>query len=232
MAQLGSVIGALLAELTRARVIADQLTADLVAEYERNPVLSAMNVPRVTIGEADVTLRYTVDQLVTPPAVGPDMNAAKTAFDRRVAVEVLPTVMARMNADEAVAAEAVKVMERRAKPPGVTELRAAAAGNAAPAVKAATESVLVGFDELPAATRRKIGTKTEFRKELERALSVEVEAVVRDASRQASLQAVLASKMEVSVAKESLSEDPTRVQELTLSIRGDDLDVVLGKEEV
>ena len=55
MARLGSVLGALIAELVQARAIADRLTRDLVEEYESDPVLAAMNVPRVTIGESFFT---------------------------------------------------------------------------------------------------------------------------------------------------------------------------------
>ncbi len=54
--------------------------------------------------------------------------------------------------------------------------------------------------------------------------------MLKDASRRAALQAALASKVEVSIAKDQLPDDPARIQELTLTVRGEDLDLVLGKE--
>lgn len=231
MTQLGSVVGTVLAELTRARVVADQVTRDLVAAYEDDPVLAAMNVPRVTLGEATITVRYAVEDLVEPPSSQPDLAWAKGEWVGVVETKVLPAVAGRLGLAGEDADQMIRSLRPTLRPPSVNQLRAALSGNGDAAVKPTVESVVSSWGDLATSDRRRIGRKTDFRSAFEDEVRSEFARFSRDIQRRALLDAVLASRLEVSVTRDRLPDDPGRIQELTLSIRAEDLDLVLAEED-
>jgi hypothetical protein len=230
MTQLGSVVGALLAELTRARVVADHLTRELVAEYEGDPVLATMNVPRMAIGEATVTVRYAVDEVVEPVAIAPGIDRVRRDWAEHLEAKVLPAVAARLALDEAGMRTLVQHFTPAARAPTATQLKAAMGGSEEAAVATTVESVMGLWSTLPPADRRRIGRKVDFRSALERVARTELAGFLREARRTALVAAVLGSRLEVSITRDQLADDPGRIQELTLTIRSEDVDFLLGEE--
>ncbi len=64
MPTLEDILGAVLKDLLKARAAADAVSADLRGEYQQNAVLSQLSVPRLTIGQATLTVRYVVNDYV------------------------------------------------------------------------------------------------------------------------------------------------------------------------
>jgi hypothetical protein len=61
MADLGDVIGALMAGIIRARRIADEQTAALAEYYRGNPLLQGLSVPRIRIPELKIEMPVIVE---------------------------------------------------------------------------------------------------------------------------------------------------------------------------
>lgn len=61
MAELGDIVGALMAGLLRARCIADEQTAALAERYRDNPLLEGLSVPRIRIPELVVDMPILIE---------------------------------------------------------------------------------------------------------------------------------------------------------------------------
>jgi hypothetical protein len=225
MAELGAVVGAVLAEFVRARAIADKLTAGIVAEYEADPVLSSMNVPRVVIGEATVTVRYVVDDIETPTKPTPDPTKVKTDVGGRIKTK-LASELGRDIGNDDEARDALRKIAGNVTAPTVPQIRKAIAGDSSDSVRSVSDRVVAAFSELPPGIRRKLGTKRQFTSVVERAVADELDAAIVDANRAADLKAVLASKVNVSVGRAEMPDDPSKIQEVTVTVRPEDLDVI------
>ena len=225
MPELGAVIGGVLAEFVRSRVIADRLTADLVEQYESHPVLSSMAVPRVTIGEAEVTVRYVIEGVDIPPTKEPNFNQLKADLAPRLSRNLTAELMSGSRGDPEME-DAVLKIAARVKPPTVAQLGKALDGDSGDAVKAMVTQAVKAFSELPPGVRRKLGTKTLFIKQVEQLLSKELTAALADVKRASDLESILASKINVSVKADELPDDTTRIQEITVTVRSEDLDMI------
>lgn len=236
MPRLGSVLGSILAELARARLVADSLSRDLVDEYRSDPILASMSVPRIQIDRAELTLRFTVADLQEAAVAGPAVEGATAGWVRHVASSVVPSILDAhdLNPEERSSTLAHLVGSRRAPTISVppSAMREALAGNPAESSKVTTEAVLATWAELPADVRTKLGTKAEFRREVEARLSQEVPAFVGRAGELELVRAALASKIDVGIRSDELPTQPDRVQELRLTLRGEDVSLILdaGKE--
>lgn len=94
MAKLGDVLGSILAEVSRARAVADSLTRDLAADYSNDPVLASLGVPRVALNEMTVTLRFVVDEVQEAPPVAVDGARFAQSFDASLSTSVIPRLIA------------------------------------------------------------------------------------------------------------------------------------------
>lgn len=63
MAELTDVLGAMLRDITRSRVMADLFSRDVGEEYSQDPILSVFPVPRVEIKQASVELLFAVNEV-------------------------------------------------------------------------------------------------------------------------------------------------------------------------
>jgi len=61
MPQLTEVLGTVLRDLARSRVVSDIFSRDVSLEYEQDPVLSAFPVPRVEVKQAAIQLRFAIN---------------------------------------------------------------------------------------------------------------------------------------------------------------------------
>jgi hypothetical protein len=66
MPELSDVLGAILRDIAKARVISDLFSRDISREYEADQILVEFPVPRVEIREASVQLRFAVDSVTEP----------------------------------------------------------------------------------------------------------------------------------------------------------------------
>jgi hypothetical protein len=231
VARLGSVLGGILAELSRARLVADGLTRELVSEYESDPVLSSFSVPRVVIGEATLALRFTVQDLeeAAPPPL--DAGTIRGDWARHAAATGVPSALARLGLSEADREAVLAAVDSPAARPRVAEVREALAGRPETAAAATAEPLLRAWAEIPADVRKRLGTKATFRRRLGEALAEDLTAFVDRESARGLVQAALASKLDIAIRREELPADPAQLQEIRLTLRGEDLDVITAPRE-
>jgi hypothetical protein len=234
--RLGSVLGSILAELTRARAVADELTKELVTQYEADPVLSSLSVPRVALSEAEISIRFIVDEVDEGPEVPADPAAIRDEWARHFTASVLPGVIKPipLEEDERLAIlEAFGGGERNL--PSVRlpirEVRSALTGDEMILAEATTVKALERFDTLTPAIKRKLGGKTSFQRALADASRVSLEAFMKDRIRSDLIKAALASKLQVAIEAGSLANRPDEVQEIKLIIRGEDLSSIVEREQ-
>jgi hypothetical protein len=120
---LGIVLGGVLAEITRARAVADQLTRDLVEQYDRDPVLRSLSVPRVALDGVSLALRFRVGEVqgavpdpVTPAALAEDWSATLAGTVVPALLDSFPTLtdVERQQVELAIASD-LRVREIRAR---------------------------------------------------------------------------------------------------------------------
>jgi hypothetical protein len=231
MARLGSVLGAILAELTRARFVADELTRDLVSEYRKDSILSSMSVPRIVLDEAALTLRFGVSDVQEAPQPALDAGSVRDAWVPHAVSMVLPRVLDRLGvAPDEHAAIIDTFTETAGRPLGVpplTEVRRAIAGERLGMAIATAKPVLDTWSALPSRIRTTLGTKTTFRRELERNLREELDVFIERQHEAALVKAALASRLDVAVSAQDLPQDPGLVQEFRITVRGQDLELLL-----
>ena len=231
MPRLGSVLGSILAELARARLVADHLSRDLVDEYRADPILASMSVPRVLLDRAELTLRFSVSDLAEADVAAPAAAAASDTWVRHVAANVVPGILDRhgLSDDERKTVLARLVGTRDAPSISVppTAMREALAGDVSSSTKATTEAVLTTWAELPPEIRAKLGTKAEFRRELEGRLGREATSLVGRVGEVELVKAALASRLDVGIRSDDLPSQPERIQELKLTLRGEDVSLIV-----
>ena len=62
MAKLSEILGGILKDVMAARTTADYLSRDLLETYQKDPVMALMPVPRVTIRQLDLSLKFAVSE--------------------------------------------------------------------------------------------------------------------------------------------------------------------------
>jgi hypothetical protein len=231
MARLGSVLGAILAELARARLVSDELSKTLAAEYRGDPILASMSIPRLVLDEVALTLRFSVSDLVEAPVTTPDAGTLRDDWIVFAETNVVPGVLERFQIPQEDRATVMDIVKDTAGVPvgipTISDVRTAVGGDRKPAVAATVAPVLDAWTSLPAGIRSVIGTKTTFRRELERDLAEQFGLFVDRQQELALVQAALASELQVAVVRDQLPEDPSLMQEFRLTVRGQDLDVLV-----
>lgn len=235
MAQLGSVLGAILADLMRARLVADELSRELADEYQSDPTMASMSVPRVVVEEAALTLRFAVTDLEQVAAAEPDEKKVRAAWIHHAAPKVVPKTLARLGVPAEGRSEAVDAIEKAAGEtvgePTALDVRKAIRGDAGPLVAKTAEPAVESWRKLPADVRAELGGKAAFRRELEQSIRDDFGTFVERQRELELVRASLASRIEVGIRPEELAEQPELVQEFRITARGADMDVLLNELE-
>lgn len=231
MARLGSVLGAILAELTRARLVADELTKDLVSEYRDDPVLASMTVPRVVLDEVALTLRFGVSDLEEAPGLAPDAESVRAEWVGHAGSTVLPRVLDRLGVPAAERSTVIDaIADAAGKPvgsPPLIDVRRAIAGERKKMAQASAQPLVDAWSALPTGVRSTLGAKTAFRRELEQIMRRELDLFIDRQFEMNLVKVALASRIDVAVIAQELPQDPNLVQELRITVRGEDLDLVV-----
>lgn len=229
MARLGSVVGGILKELAQARAIADRHSRDLVSEYERDPVLSTFSVPRVTLGEITLTLRFAVNDLEEEPSIAKDYTHLAAEWQRHASKVLVEKSVERLSVTPELRTRAVggfkaKVIASEAMVEAITKSPKRAA-------QLTTDALLEQWNGLPLEVRQALGGKTEFRRALLATAEAELTTLLLRENRLDDLRQVLASRLDIGIRTAELPENPQRIHEMTLTLRGEDLEMVMSGQE-
>jgi hypothetical protein len=227
--RLADVLGALLTDLIRARAAADALTADLVREYQDDPLLASFSVPRVTVSDMAVRIRFLVTEVELGERPPLDVERFGRAWTLRVRQRVLDEIGRRSSEDrrsaiarleDAVAAEPIALDSNT--------LELALGGNHAALVDLSTSSVIQRFRSLPADVQRRIGDPARFREEMVPLLNAQVPPFLDEVERRLAAQQALRSRVQVEVRSDVLAERPIQaIQEIQATLTQDDIEEVI-----
>lgn len=219
MAKLSNVVGGLMRDLAQSHTISDAFTVDVLDTYRRDTVLAQIPVPRLSIREARLTLRFAVDavedrEAVLEPAELQDLWLE--AVRDRVVPKAL-TEVGRIDNKRVVGA-----FERRLKTGGATvsiDPETLANDGREEELIASTLGFLAReVDALPPSTRKSF-EGTDLAGSFERIVRSEIPEL-RSAVRQlATARRASQADLTVSVTTESLAAVPQhQISELVLTV--------------
>jgi hypothetical protein len=111
-----------------------------------------------------------------------------------------------------------------------TVLAAATQGDPNPLVRASVTPIADSWAQIPVDIRKKIGTKADFTSRLTEATEAELTGELDKENAREELDAALRSRVDVLVRGAEI-EDPSRIQTLTLTLRGADVEAVLSDHQ-
>jgi hypothetical protein len=224
MARLNEILGGILKDVTVARLTADLQAKDLYAAYQEHPLLARMPVPRVTVREVSLRLRFAIAENAEPDYTKVDLSGLTRDWTTRLQRDILPRVF------QAAAGKALdpKVAARLAAEIGGTakslSLAKALSGDTDALVSASARQVAATRERLPVEDRRGLPGATALRAAAVAQVQREVEAFLPVARRQLAATAAAEMDLQVLVRKADLAEvDESRMQEVTLTLASDDI---------
>jgi hypothetical protein len=206
----------------------------MVDEYRGDPILSSMSVPRVVIDEAAVTLRFAVSDVAEEPVVPVSPEAIRADWLRHVGSSVIRRFVEKSELDQdmretALSALSQPALSASASSVGVKEMDRAVAGDPKAAASATARNVMAGWDALPTPVQRALGGKAKTRRRIERDLREELPTFIGRQREIELVRAALASRIEIALKREDLPSDPAALQEFRITLRGQDVDVLLNE---
>jgi hypothetical protein len=93
MPKLSEIVGGLMRDLARSHVVADAQTRDVFESYKKDPVLTHFPVPRVTITQATMKLKFAIKEHAPPPA-GVDPKEYQDLVGKSIRERVVPEFLA------------------------------------------------------------------------------------------------------------------------------------------
>jgi len=228
--RLGEVLGGLLTDVVRARLAADALTADSLDAYRADPVLSSMSVPRVTVSDMTVRLRFMVSDVAVPEPRPLDLARIQNLWNIAVRERVLARLM-QGREDEAVREDAQRLREALEAEPIVVDsdlLRRALDGDTSPLVDSTVSTALDRVRALSSGSRRRLGPVSQLREDLQREATHEAVAFAERVRQEQSIEQALGSRLQVEVVSNQLEQAPAQtLQELEITVSIADVEELL-----
>lgn len=228
MPELGEVLGGLLADVVRARVTADELTAAAVETYRANPVLASLSVPRVVVSDLTFRVRFAVNGVDVADRAVLDVARAESEWNAVVRDGTLPRAL--READESMLRDALA-----ADPIGLDAdtLQRAVDGDPRRFVSASVSAVVDRTRGLPSTSRRRLGRLTDLRAVLQREITRDAETFLARVRQRQNAERALRSRIDVEITSERLQQMPVEsVQELEITLSGMDLEELVDRPTI
>lgn len=225
MPKLSEVLGGVLKDLTHSRIVADAVSRECFDAYQADPVLARVPVPRLTIKEVSLKLRFAVEEHAHRPGAESDELVFARLWRQELATRVLPHVLRvapKRPLDPAVIAAATAKAARSA---AVSyQLGVAAAGRQGPAIQRSVTDILKAMQALPAAARRQLPALRALRRIVERQVRDRLEAMLPRLQQLSIARLGGRLDLDVAVRRADLAAvHESAIQEVTLTIAMDDL---------
>ena len=227
MARLSEVLGGILKDVTQSRMIADLRSQEIFEAYRSDALLSRLPVPRVTIRELNLTLRFAIAGHVRPDYAASDLEPAREAWKSRL----ITVVLARALADVADGpreiisgklARAVAAADEQSLP-----LAMALEGDADTLRDRSVELIVRGVEALTAAERRTLPAARALRELLKQVAQEELAHLLPELRRAIAAKGAQESDLDILVGRAELADvDGDRVQQIAVTLVSDDIEVV------
>jgi hypothetical protein len=222
MPRLSEVVGGVLRGLIDSRVGADTLSRELAEHYRLEPVLSQVPVPRFSVKNVTLRLRFAVQGVQGTSPSPEDLEAVGVLWASEVTERVLPEALRAAGVASAAAArlvEKLRTIERGR--PGLTDVSALAPNR----LSALTVNwILAGRAALPPTVLGELPGIRKLRDALRGELAAAAEAFAPRGRRILEDRAVLRSELTIAVDRAELEQVPeSQIHELTIALAADDL---------
>jgi hypothetical protein len=252
MPRLGVVLGAVLAEIARARSTADFLTRDLVEVYTNDPILAGMTVPRTVLDEVTLNLKFQISDVQETPVLPVAAEALQRRWSRLLGTIVFPESIRHLGLSSREALQLVTAIVKREPLPEATSpaaegdewikvlkywnplfeleaLGAAVEGNAQRLLDSTSQLVIDSWRYLPEELRRRFGSADELARRLTIGAPAQLAIALQAEESEQELLAALRSRLYVLVQGSEIG-DPAKLQSLTLTFSGADIDTIVKDE--
>lgn len=232
MPRLGEVLGGLLTDVVRARLAADALTADALDAYRADRVLASMSVPRVTVSDMTVRLRFLVSDVTVPEPRPVDLGRAQDGWNVVVRERVVPQLLRGREGDEALREDVQRLREALETEPIVVDpdlLGRAVNGDVDPLADVTAAALLDRVRALSTAARRRLGTIAQLREELQRGVRRELALFIERLRQSQAVEQSLGSRLQVEVVSDLLQQAPAEsLQQLEVTVSIADVEELLA----
>jgi hypothetical protein len=230
--RLGEVLGGLLTDVVRARLAADALTADALDAYRADRVLASMSVPRVTVSDMTVRLRFLVSDVTVPEPRPVDLGRAQDGWNVVVRERVVPQLLRGRVGDEALREDVQRLREAIETEPIVVDpdlLGRAVNGDLDPLADVTAAALLDRVRALSTAARRRLGTIAQLREELQRGVRRELALFIERLRQSQAVEQSLGSRLQVEVVSDLLQQAPAEsLQQLEVTVSIADVEELLA----
>lgn len=229
MAKLGELISGILSDLTESRVLADTVSRDFAEEYRKDPILSQVPVPRVTIKDVTLRLRFAVSehQSVEPPKF--DEAEAARMWRKELTANVVTNVLREALASDPRSDQADDIAAEIISPSTKVRFRVgdAVGGKPQHTIESSVEYLLTSFKKLKPDLRKRLPSDAALRRELTASVRSHLDDFVGKLKLIQDAKQAGKTRLDVLIRSADLKEIPENaVQEITLSLALDDLTVV------
>ncbi|MEO6446583.1 MAG: hypothetical protein ABIZ91_14875 [Gemmatimonadaceae bacterium] len=226
MSTLGEILGGILKDITQSRAAADAVTRDYMELYARDPLLAQLPVPRMTIRDVTVTLRFAVDQQrATSPVEPPEATLNKVWVSSLTSRVVPGLITANVGRGRSLAgADAVAAAVGKAVSRASLDLSGAVRGQPDKAVGSSVDTIMAEIEKLPAAQRKLLPASAELKLIVEREVREQLTTDLPVLKQAAVAKAAALSDLDILVRQADLAQaSPSSIQEITLSLALDDV---------
>jgi hypothetical protein len=231
VAKLREVLGGILRDLTESRIVADLAAAEHFDLYQKDPILAHFPVPRMTVKDLTVRLRFAVAGHETKP-VTVDLDTVlnrlwRTELAERVLPAVLGTLVRRPLAAERAAALTDALLAPLARTRfGLGDMSAQGLNRAAEVTVA---RMIAAVGTLPEDARKTLAPERTLRAALSRAVKEHLDAIGPRLRQLSAAHETAQLDLEILVKRADLAGvEETAVQEVTISITTEDVRVAGG----
>ena len=223
MPTLGEILGGIVHDVVRARLLGDQMACESARAYSDDRLLAEFPVPRVVIRDATVKLRFAIDSIAEAEIRNEMQAEARELWKKEISLHLLPRLTS--STADADAVRAASDILLTAKTPEFG-LSAAMKGNTSAMLRETVSFLTSGIAKLPPVTRRKLGTNVNIRSAATRELPALIDTFIERAARLADAKAAARTDLQVLIKKADLENAKEQVvHEFTFTLSLEDFQI-------
>ena len=224
MTKLSNVVGGLLQDLARSHSISDASSLDILDAYGRDPVLAQLPVPRLSIREAQLTLRFAVSA-IQEEEKPLDPEEVRDLWIDALRSKVVPRALAEVGRidNKRVVAAFDRVVAKGSLEAELDPQVVLGTGREQDLIALSQKFLLEQVETIPTSTRRSF-EKLDVDGALDHALRDEIPDLIAAVRQLEQARKAAAADLNVSITTDALAEVPDgQLSQLTLTVSMEEL---------
>ncbi|MBI5895367.1 MAG: hypothetical protein HZB24_04930 [Desulfobacterales bacterium] len=220
MAKLSDIVGGLLRDLSQSHAVADSHTRQILETYKKDPVLAQFPVPRLTIRQATLRLKFLVKDQSAPPE-DDDPEEYRAIWAKALQERIMPRVLEKLDKldNKAVVATLAGRLSQPEVERAVTFTRLLDGTQRAALQKETVELLAREFRALPKSVQRYLPKEDQILKVATEVVALEIPEIQRAAKKLQEVRGAALARIDVTVNAEDLRQAPeSQVSEIELTV--------------